>query len=52
MIVMTEADCIRHEPWQIICRVIKQEGTCAAGHKVGDVTAAENLCKDGHLLDE
>jgi uncharacterized repeat protein (TIGR04076 family) len=36
MIVMTEADCIRNEPWQITCRVIKQQGTCAAGHKVGD----------------
>jgi len=36
MIIMAETDCIRNEPWQILCRVIKQEGTCAAGHKVGD----------------
>ncbi|MFW9849502.1 MAG: TIGR04076 family protein [Candidatus Thorarchaeota archaeon] len=30
------SSCIRDEPWQIKCRVVKQEGTCAAGHKVGD----------------
>ena len=28
--------CIRKKPWDILCRVVKQEGTCAAGHKVGD----------------
>lgn len=33
---MTEQNCIRSEPWHILCRVVKQEGTCAAGHKVGD----------------
>jgi uncharacterized repeat protein (TIGR04076 family) len=33
---MTESECIRDEPWQIVCRVAKQEGTCAVGHKVGD----------------
>jgi uncharacterized repeat protein (TIGR04076 family) len=33
---MTNSDCIRAEPWTIQCKVIKQEGTCAAGHKVGD----------------
>ncbi|MGD2072566.1 MAG: TIGR04076 family protein [Candidatus Thorarchaeota archaeon] len=32
---MTEVDCIRKEPWQILCRVIKQEGECPY-HKVGD----------------
>jgi len=34
--VMTNPDCIRDKPWNVLCRVIKQEGTCAAGHKVGD----------------
>lgn len=29
-------DCIREEAWEIVCRVIKQEGHCAAGHMVGD----------------
>ena len=33
---MTDDNCIRSEPWQILCRVVKQEGNCAAGHKVGD----------------
>ena len=33
---MTDSRCIRDEPWIIVCRVIKQEGSCAAGHKVGD----------------
>ena len=33
---MTESSCIRSEPWSILCRVIKQEGSCAAGHKIGD----------------
>jgi uncharacterized repeat protein (TIGR04076 family) len=33
---MTDNQCIRDEPWDILCRVIKQEGTCAAGHSVGD----------------
>jgi uncharacterized repeat protein (TIGR04076 family) len=33
---MIEHSCIRDEPWQILCRVIKQEGTCGAGHKIGD----------------
>jgi uncharacterized repeat protein (TIGR04076 family) len=33
---MSDSDCIQDDPWQIICRVIKQEGTCHAGHKVGD----------------
>jgi uncharacterized repeat protein (TIGR04076 family) len=33
---MTEDTCIREEPWNILCRVVKQEGTCGAGHKVGD----------------
>jgi uncharacterized repeat protein (TIGR04076 family) len=33
---MTKSDCIRSEPWQILCRVVKQEGTCHAGHKIGD----------------
>ncbi len=33
---MSDSNCIRDEPWQIVCRVIKQEGTCGAGHKVGD----------------
>ena len=33
---MTDSDCIRDEPWHILCRVVKQEGTCHAGHKVGD----------------
>jgi uncharacterized repeat protein (TIGR04076 family) len=33
---MTDSECIRDEPWDILCRVIKQEGSCAAGHKVGD----------------
>lgn len=32
---MTESTCIRDEPWHILCRVIKQEGTCPV-HKVGD----------------
>ena len=30
------SNCIRVKPWNILCRVVKQEGTCAAGHKVGD----------------
>ncbi len=29
-------ECIRTQPWDIICRVIKQEGHCAVGHEVGD----------------
>ncbi|MFW9961510.1 MAG: TIGR04076 family protein [Candidatus Thorarchaeota archaeon] len=33
---MSDDGCIRDEPWNILCRVIKQEGTCAAGHKIGD----------------
>jgi uncharacterized repeat protein (TIGR04076 family) len=33
---MTDTSCIRKEPWNIKCKVIKQEGTCGAGHKVGD----------------
>ena len=33
---MTDSECIHDEPHEILCRVIKQEGTCAAGHKVGD----------------
>jgi uncharacterized repeat protein (TIGR04076 family) len=33
---MKNGNCIRDEPWQILFRVRKQEGTCAAGHKVGD----------------
>ena len=33
---MTESDCIREESWNILCRVVKQEGSCAAGHKLGD----------------
>ncbi len=33
---MTKSSCIRSEPWNILCRVVKQEGTCAVGHKVGD----------------
>ncbi|MFW9920987.1 MAG: TIGR04076 family protein [Candidatus Thorarchaeota archaeon] len=33
---MTQSSCIRKEPWHILCRVAKQEGSCAAGHKVGD----------------
>lgn len=33
---MTSNNCIRDEPWHILCRVVKQEGNCAAGHKVGD----------------
>jgi uncharacterized repeat protein (TIGR04076 family) len=32
---MTESDCIRKEPWQILGRVIIQEGECPF-HKVGD----------------
>lgn len=36
MYSMSDRSCIRDEPWDIICRVIKQEGTCGAGHKVGD----------------
>ena len=33
---MSDDKCIRDEPWNILCRVVKQEGNCAAGHKVGD----------------
>ncbi|MFX1368568.1 MAG: TIGR04076 family protein [Promethearchaeota archaeon] len=33
---MSEKNCIRDQTWQILCRVVKQEGTCGAGHKVGD----------------
>ncbi len=33
---MTDDNCVRDDPWTIHCRVIKQEGVCAAGHKVGD----------------
>ncbi len=33
---MSNPDCIRDAPWQILCRVIKQEGTCHEGHKIGD----------------
>ncbi len=33
---MNDSKCIRSEPWHVLCKVIKQEGECAAGHKVGD----------------
>ena len=33
---MNNDRCIRSEPWTIVCRVIKQDGKCAAGHKIGD----------------
>lgn len=33
---MSDSDCIRDAPWQILCRVIKQEGTCHERHKIGD----------------
>ncbi|MFW9913876.1 MAG: TIGR04076 family protein [Candidatus Thorarchaeota archaeon] len=33
---MSERNCIRDESWHILCRVVKQEGTCGAGHKIGD----------------
>ncbi len=33
---MTESSCIRSKPWHVLCQVIRQEGSCAAGHKVGD----------------
>ena len=33
---MTGDNCIRDEPWHILCCVVKQEGICAAGHKIGD----------------
>ena len=43
---MTDSNCIRDEPWNIVCRVIKQEGTCAMGHKVGDeILITENEVK-------
>jgi len=41
---MTDDTCILDEPWQILCRVAKQEGICAADHKIGDevlLTGAE-----------
>jgi len=34
--IMSNKECIRKQSWQILCRVVKQEGTCAAGHKIGD----------------
>ncbi|MHA1937921.1 MAG: TIGR04076 family protein [Candidatus Thorarchaeota archaeon] len=33
---MSDRNCIREESWQILCRVVKQEGSCGAGHKIGD----------------
>ncbi|MFW9799991.1 MAG: TIGR04076 family protein [Candidatus Thorarchaeota archaeon] len=33
---MSTEDCIREDPWEILCRVVKQDGSCAVGHKVGD----------------
>ncbi|MFX0116840.1 MAG: TIGR04076 family protein [Candidatus Hodarchaeota archaeon] len=33
---MPEQECIRDKPWDILCRVAKQEGICAANYKVGD----------------
>ncbi len=33
---MRDSDCICDDPWQILCKVVKQEGNCGAGHKVGD----------------
>jgi uncharacterized repeat protein (TIGR04076 family) len=33
---MTDHKCIRDEPGDILCQVIKQDGTCTAGHMVGD----------------
>ena len=33
---MTKQNCIRNTPWHILCRVVKQEGSCAVGHKIGD----------------
>ncbi len=33
---MKESDCIRDESWNILCRVVCQDGTCGADHKVGD----------------
>lgn len=33
---MSKSSCIRNDPWAILCRVVKQEGTCGEGHCVGD----------------
>jgi uncharacterized repeat protein (TIGR04076 family) len=33
---MTDDKCIRYEPWNNLCCMVKQEGNCAAEHKVGD----------------
>lgn len=33
---MSDSECVQEKPWQILCRVIEQEETCAASHKVGD----------------
>ncbi|MGY5852081.1 MAG: TIGR04076 family protein [Candidatus Thorarchaeota archaeon] len=33
---MSEDGCIGKEPWNILCKVVSQEGNCAAGHCVGD----------------
>ena len=36
MVIMSDSKCIRNESWNILVRVVKQEGSCAAGQKVGD----------------
>ncbi len=40
---MTECTTHRNQEFTVIARVIKQEGQCAAGHRVGDeVTFTDN----------
>ncbi len=33
---MSEETCIRDEPWNVVCKIVSQKGSCAAGHRVDD----------------
>ncbi|MFQ5979589.1 MAG: TIGR04076 family protein [Candidatus Heimdallarchaeota archaeon] len=46
---MPDHECIRDEPWPILCRVIRQEGTCAGGHQVGDTIHFTATGVDGKI---
>lgn len=46
---MSDHNCIRDKPWPITGRVIRQEGTCAAGHQVGDEVLFTATGVDGKI---
>ncbi len=46
---MPEITCIREKPWDIQCRVIKQDGTCAIGHNIGDEVVFTSVSINGKI---